>query len=206
MALRQVERMLQQFFLSQGCSAFQQILICRPRFTSQSLILISPSSSAQMLTYKFLNSSKSQCETLSYQILSCCPVLQSSGKKHGLRKTAYLPNRTCVCWCKLSNTLDLSLRSPNIFCSGASSVRRTFLTPKPPQKRTLKTTRRPLLINVTNVRVLAPQMFSIELWRQWQSQKLRLIQASDGALRSVNEENRNVVIRVRGYRMTDIQE
>ena len=49
--------------------------------------------------------------------------------KQAVRKTAYLPNRTCVgasltcvCWCKL-NTLDQSLHSPQSFCTCARSVR-----------------------------------------------------------------------------------
>ena len=68
--LGQVGRMFGQFLIFQGCSAFQQILICRPPCTSQFLIPISSSSSAQMLTCKFLNSSKSQSEILNYQILN----------------------------------------------------------------------------------------------------------------------------------------
>ena len=49
-------------------------------------------------------------------------------------------------------------------------------------------------------------LLSIELWRQWQPLVFPPIQASDGALRSVKHERRNVVIRVRGCRMTKIQE
>ena len=74
-ALGQVGRMFRQFLIFQGCSAFQQVLICRPPCTYQFLILISSSSSAQMLTCKFLNSSKSQSEILNYQILDNCRVL-----------------------------------------------------------------------------------------------------------------------------------
>ena len=63
-ALGQIWRVFGQFLIFQGCSALQQILICRPPCTSQFLILISSSSSAQMLTCKFLTSSKSQSEIL----------------------------------------------------------------------------------------------------------------------------------------------
>ena len=64
-----------------------------------------------------------------------------------------------------------------------------------------------LLVNLKNVRVLTPPMlFSIELWREWQPLIFPPIQASDGALRSVKHERRNVVIQVRGCRMTKIQE
>ena len=66
---------------------------------------------------------------------------------------------------------------------------------------------RHLLVNLKNVRVLTPPMlFSIELWREWQPLIFPPIQASDGALRSVKHERRNVVIQVRGCRMTKIQE
>ena len=73
-AFGQVGSMCGQFLIFQGCSAFQQILICRPFCTSQFLILISSSSSAQMLTCKFLNSSKYQYEIRNYQILNNCRV------------------------------------------------------------------------------------------------------------------------------------
>ena len=73
-ALAQVEIMFGQFLIFQGCSAFQQILICRPPCTFQFLVLIS-SSSALMLACNFLNSSKSQYEILNYQILNNCRVL-----------------------------------------------------------------------------------------------------------------------------------
>ena len=74
-ALGQVGRMFVQFLLFQACSAFRQILICRPPGTSQLLILISSSSSAQMLTFIFLDPSKSQPEIFNYQILNNCRVL-----------------------------------------------------------------------------------------------------------------------------------
>ena len=45
-----------QLLILLGCSAFWQILICRPPCTSRFLILISSSNSAQMLSLKFLNS------------------------------------------------------------------------------------------------------------------------------------------------------
>ena len=64
-----------------------------------------------------------------------------------------------------------------------------------------------LLVNLKNVRVLAPPMlFSIELHRQWQPLIFQPIQASNGALRSVKHEHRNVVIRIRGCRMTTTQQ
>ena len=55
-ALGQVGRMFGQFLIFQGCSAFQQILICRRPCASQFPIIVSSSSLAQMLTRKFLNS------------------------------------------------------------------------------------------------------------------------------------------------------
>ena len=78
-------------------------------------------------------------------------------------------------------------------------------TRKTPQKKDVKISLH--LVNLKNVRVLAPPMlFNIELWRQWQPLIFPPIQASDGALRSVKHERRNVVIRFRGCRMTKIQE
>ena len=74
-ALGQVGRMFGQFLIFQGCSAFQQILMCRTPCTSQFLNIISSSSSAQVLTCKFLNSSISQSDILNYQMLNNCRVL-----------------------------------------------------------------------------------------------------------------------------------
>ena len=71
----------------------------------------------------------------------------------------------------------------------------------------LKISLRHRLVNLQNVRVLAPPMlFRIELWRQWQPPIFPPIQASDGALRSVKHERRKVVIRVRSSTTTEIQE
>ena len=62
---------------------------------------------------------------------------------------------------------------------------------------------RHLSVNLKNVRVLAPPMlFGIEIWRQWQPLIFPPIQASNGALRSIKHERRNVVIRVRDCKMT----
>ena len=78
---------------------------------------------------------------------------------------------------------------------------------KTPQKKTLKMSLRHLLVNLKNVRVLAPPMlFGIELWRQWQPLIFPPIQARNGALRSIKHERRNVVVRVRGCKMNKIQE
>ena len=52
-ALGQVGRMFGQFLIFQGCSAFQQILICRPPCTSQFLIFISSSSSHKCLPVNY---------------------------------------------------------------------------------------------------------------------------------------------------------
>ena len=80
-------------------------------------------------------------------------------------------------------------------------------TRKTPLKRTLKMSLRHLLVNLKNVRVLAPPMFfSIELWRQWQPIIFPPIQASNGAPRSIEHERCNVVIRVRCCKMPKIQE
>ena len=104
-ALGQVGRMFGQFLISQGCCAFQQILICRPPCTSQFVILISSSNSAQMLTCKFLNSSKSQSETLNYQILDCrvlCGhrLLQQQQYEYLLDfRHNYGCNNCCCCCC-----------------------------------------------------------------------------------------------------------
>ena len=57
-----------------------------------------------------------------------------------------------------------------------------------------------------NVRALAPPLFSIELGRQLQPLIFPPIQAPNGTLRSVKHERRNRVIRVRGCKMTKIQE
>ena len=48
-------------------------------------------------------------------------------------------------------------------------------------------------------------LFRIELWRKCRPLVFPPIQASDEALRSVKHERRNVIIRVRGCRMTKIQ-
>ena len=74
-------------------------------------------------------------------------------------------------------------------------------TRKTSQKRTLKISLRHQLVNLKNVRVLASPMFS-ELWRQWQPLIFPPIQASNGALSSIKHERCNVVIRVRGCKMT----
>ena len=81
-----------------------------------------------------------------------------------------------------------------------------FKPEKTPQKRTLKISLRHLLVNLKNVRVLAPPLFSIEMWRRWQPLMFPPIQVSNGALRSVKHERRNVVIRVRGCKMTESRE
>ena len=73
-ALGQVGRMFGQFLIFQGCSALRQILIYRSPFTSQFLIIISSSKSAQMLTCVFLNFLISQSDIINYQILKCCRV------------------------------------------------------------------------------------------------------------------------------------
>ena len=80
-------------------------------------------------------------------------------------------------------------------------------TRKTPQQGTLKISLRHLLVNLKNLRALAPPMlFSIELWRPWQPLMFPPSQASDGALRSVKYERRNVFLRVRSSRMIKIQE
>ena len=82
-----------------------------------------------------------------------------------------------------------------------------FFNPKTASEADAKNKLRNLLVNLKNVRVLAPPMlFGIELWRQWQPLIFPPIQASDGALRSVKYERRNVFLRVRSSRMTKIQE
>ncbi|CAN0405943.1 unnamed protein product, partial [Laminaria digitata] len=66
---------------------------------------------------------------------------------------------------------------------------------------------RHLLVNLKHVRVLAPPtLFNIKLRRQCQPLILPPIQASIRAPRSVEHERSNVVIRVRGRRMTKMQE
>ena len=49
-------------------------------------------------------------------------------------------------------------------------------------------------------------LFGIEPWRQWQPLIFPPIQASNGALCYIKHERRNVVIWVRGCKMTKIQE
>ena len=123
----------------------------------------------------------------------------------GLTENVISPEPNLCCY-KL-NILDLRLHSPQsvLFRCQISSMHSS--TRKTLQKRTLKRLLRHLLVNLKNVRVLAPPtLFRIKLWRQWQPLIFPLIQASDGALRSVKHECRNVVIRVRGCRMSKIQE
>ena len=128
-------------------------------------------------------------------------IYSTSSRKHALRKTAYLRNRTYLCCCKL----DIRIRSkltftPIVFCTGARSVR-CIQPEKRLRKGHLKISPRHLLVNLKNVQVVAPPtLFSIELWRKWQPLIFPPIEASDGALRSVKHERRNVVIRVRGCR------
>ena len=65
-----------------------------------------------------------------------------------------------------------------------------------------------LLVNLKNGRVLAPlnrMLFGIELWRQWQPLIFPSIQASNGALRSMKHERRNVVTRYTGWRLQNDQ-
>ena len=102
--------------------------------------------------------------------------------------------------------VDYSLRSPQSFYAGARSVRFILQTRKTPQKRTLKIPVRHLLVNLKDVRVLAPPLFSIEIWRRCQPLMFPPIQVSNGALRSVKHERRNVVLRVRGCKMTKSRE
>ena len=89
--------------------------------------------------------------------------------------------------------------SPKSFCTlykcQISSMHSS--TRKTPQKRTQNISLH-LFVNLKNVRVLAPpaMLFSIGLWRQCQPLVFPPIQASNGALRSVTHERRNVVIRV----------
>ena len=121
-----------------------------------------------------------------------------------LRKTAYLPNRTCVrktYHLRLKHTFTPIFLYKRQISSMHSSTRKT------PQKITQKISLRHRWVNLKNVRVLAPPMlFSIGLWRQCQPFVFPPIQSSNGALRSVKHERRNVVIRVRGCRMTKVLE
>ena len=140
----------------------------------------------------------------SYTISSILYIF-SSGRKHALRKKAYLPNRTCV-GARLMYQIKAYIH-PNLFSTRCQISSMHSSTRKTPQKRTLKISLRYLLVNLKNVRVLAPPMlFSIGRWRQCQPLVFPPIQASNGALRSVKHERRNVVIRVRGCRMTKIPE
>ena len=105
------------------------------------------------------------------------------------------------------NVLDQSLHPPQSFLYRCQISSMHSSTRKTPQKRTPKMSIRHLLVNMRNVRVLPPPMlFSSELWRQWQPFIFPPIEASNGALRSAKHERRNVVIRVRGCRMANIQE
>ena len=80
-------------------------------------------------------------------------------------------------------------------------------TQKTPQKSTLKLSLRHLLVNLKNIPVVAPPTsISIELWRQWQQLLFPPSQVSDGNLRSVRHDRRTAVIRVRGCRITKVQE
>ena len=54
---------------------------------------------------------------------------------------------------------------------------------------------------------MPPTLFGIELWRQQQLLIFPPVKASNGALRSIKHERRKVVVlRVRGCKMTEIQE
>ena len=81
-----------------------------------------------------------------------------------------------------------------------------FIRPKKAKEKKAKISLRHLLVNLKNVLVLAPPMLITGLWRQCQPLVVPRIQYFDGALRSVKHERRNVVVRVRGCRMTRIQE
>ena len=96
-------------------------------------------------------------------------------------------------WCKL-NILDSILHSPQSLLYRCQIRSMHSLTRRTPQKRTLKISLRHLLVNLKNVRVFAPLMFSNELWRQWQPLIFPPIQASHGALRFVKHERHNLVI------------
>ena len=72
---------------------------------------------------------------------------------------------------------------------------------KTPQKRTLKISLH-LLVNLKSIRALAPPMFCIEIGDNGNHLYPHRFQASYGALRSAKHGHRDVVIRVRGCRMT----
>ena len=96
--------------------------------------------------------------------------------------------------------------NPNILIRVSDQVD-SFFHPKNASEKNDKNILRHLLVNFKNVRVLAPQMLcSIKLWGQWQPLMFPPIQASNEALRHVQHERRNVVIRVRDCRTTKIQE
>ena len=108
----------------------------------------------------------------------------SSGTKHAFRKTAYLPNRTCV-----ASSVTYYMKAyihPNIF-GQVSDQFDAFFNPKNASENNAKRYLRHILVNLKKVRVLAPPMsFSIELRRQCQPVIFQPIDASDGALRVVS--------------------
>ena len=122
------------------------------------------------------------------QKLNYFQYIVSSGRKEALRKTAYLPNRTCV-GANLMYQIKVYIHPSHFWTR--FQINSMHSTRKTPQKRTLKMSLRHLLVNLKNVRVLEPPMLcSIELSRQWQPLIFPPIQASDGSLRSVKHERR----------------
>ena len=131
-------------------------------------------------------------------------AVYSSGSEHAIRKTACLPNRTCVA-ASLTYYIQAYIHPNFLHRCPISSTHSS--TPKTPHKSTLKLSLRHLFVNRKNIPVVAPpKLISIELWRQWQQLLFPPSQVSDGNLRSVRHERRTAVIRVRGCRITKVQE
>ena len=104
------------------------------------------------------------------------------------------------------NILDYSLHSPQslLYTCQLSSMHSS--TRKTPQKKTPKISPRHLLVNLTNVRVLAPPMLlSIGIWRQWQPLMLFKPLTESPAVRKARAPQRSYT-GYRGCRITKIQE
>ena len=78
--------------------------------------------------------------------------IYSSGRKHALRKTAKLPNRTCV-GASLISWIKSHIH-PNVFSAGRCQISSMHSTRKTPQKRTPKIPLRHRLVSFKNIRVL----------------------------------------------------
>ena len=139
-------------------------------------------------------------EAILFPVYTYVPLwLETRLTENGISPEPKLCTVSFICKIEAYIHPSLFVKAPNQFDS--------FFYPKNGSEYNSKILLRRLLVNLKNVWVLAPPMlFSIELWRYSQPLVFPSIQASNGAVRSVKHDRRDVVILIRGYRMTKRQE